>query len=87
MFKLSHFLKIIGVTAAACLGETGVTPVGEEGSRTGAGTPGKAGWRGRELTRGGSIAKPALGAPVPALVLVDSAYGHLFIVANVARER
>lgn len=50
-------------------------------------TQGKSEVRGKGLTRGSSIIKPALGAPIPALVLIDSAYRHLFIIANVARER
>lgn len=86
-FKLSHLKKKMRVMAACCLGGAGVTPGGEKGLGRGASTPGKAGVRGRGLSGGDSFAKPALGTPVPALVLVDSAYRHLFIIANVARER
>lgn len=82
-----HSSSPIYKNTAACLGRAGITPVGEKGSGRGARAQGKSGVRGRGLTRGSSITEPALGTPVPALVLIDSAYRHLFIIANVARER
>lgn len=46
------------------------------------------GWGRRgAFTQHSRVSKPALGAPVPALILIARAHRYLFITANIARER